>query len=86
MGKVANAAEGVDCKREELGTGGIEGCNGVTGRVMLMIATEFALCFLIVPVCSGNRIWGDTLRRRRGGWGDDDIDGESLGRERSRCS
>ena len=50
MGKVTNTAKGLDSEREQLDVLGVEGGDGVKAGGVRSIATEFCLCFLIVPV------------------------------------
>jgi hypothetical protein len=75
VGKVAKASELVDCEREELDVAGIERRNDGDVGSIITIADELRLCFLVVPVVSGSRIWKDT-GRSRGRPGDNNINGE----------
>ena len=76
VSKMANATKGVNSEREKLDVLGVEGGDDlVVVSGVREVATEFGLCFLIVPVISGIRsVWD--MGGGRGGRSDDDVYGK----------
>jgi hypothetical protein len=78
MAKVTKAAEVVDSEGKKLDVLGVEGRDNVNTSGVIAVSSKFRLCFLIVPVMSGIRISGDTLRSR-GRPSDDNINSKEGG-------
>jgi hypothetical protein len=78
MAEVTKAAEVVDSEGKKLDVLGVEGRDNVNTSGVIAVSSKFRLCFLIVPVMSGIRISGDTLRSR-GRPSDDNINSKEGG-------
>ena len=58
MAKVTKATEVVDSEGKKLNVLGIKGGDDVNASGVIAVASEFRLCFLVVPVMSGIRMSG----------------------------